>query len=316
MITSNRDSLSREAAFRESPNAFGELVEPFRRELTVHCYRMLGSIDDAEDAVQETLVRAWRGRDTFQSSISFRAWLYRIATNVCLDAIARRRRISPGEDSLGVGPYPDDVAGGVTAGPEARFEAHESISLAFLRVLQVLPPRQRAVLILRDVLGWRAAETAELLDVSVPAVNSALQRARTTVARDYRPPARSGPGAGQDSGRLRALLDRYVRAWEAADIPGLVALLREDAVLSMPPMPSVRGSSAIAAFLADRIFRGQAVLRLTPARANAGAAFVASAARTTGEPSRPFALLVLETDDQTVIRINAFADARLLGRFS
>ena len=141
-----------------SAEAFGELTSPYRRELLVHCYRMLGSIDDAEDAVQDALARAWHGRNTFQRAISFRAWLYRIATNACLDAIERRKR--DGEESLGVGPIPDDLLDDTSAGPEARYDAHESISLAFLTAIQLLPPRQRAVLILRDVLSWRAAEVA------------------------------------------------------------------------------------------------------------------------------------------------------------
>lgn len=158
-----------------SAEAFGELVDPYRRELLVHCYRMLGSIDDAEDAVQDALANAWRGRTTFQRDISLRAWLYRISTNACLDAIERRKRGRGSEESLGVGPYPDELLGGTSAGPEARYDARESISLAFLRALQLLPPRQRAVLILRDVLSWRATEVAGLLDLSVPAVNSALQ---------------------------------------------------------------------------------------------------------------------------------------------
>jgi RNA polymerase sigma factor (sigma-70 family) len=154
VVATKRSSADQPSLIGDSPESFGELVEPFRRELIVHCYRMLGSIDDAEDAVQDALVRAWHGRHTFQLSISLRAWLYRIATNACLDAIARRKRTGTSEDSLGVGPYPDGLLGEATAGPEARYEARESISLAFLRVLQVLPPRQRAVLILRDVLSW------------------------------------------------------------------------------------------------------------------------------------------------------------------
>lgn len=145
-----------------SAEAFGELTSPYRRELLVHCYRMLGSIDDAEDAVQDAFVRAWRGRNTFRRVISFRAWLYRIATNACLDAIERRKRGRGGQMSYEVGPFPDDVLEESSAGPEARYDAHEAISLAFLRALQLLPPRQRAVLILRDVLSWRAAEVAEL----------------------------------------------------------------------------------------------------------------------------------------------------------
>jgi RNA polymerase sigma-70 factor, ECF subfamily len=316
MVALKRDSQGHRSLLGDSPESFGELVEPFRRELIVHCYRMLGSIDDAEDAVQDALVRAWHGRHTFQVSISLKAWLYRIATNACLDAIARRKRTRTSEDSLGVGPYPDSLLGEATAGPEARYEARESISLAFLRVLQVLPPRQRAVLILRDVLSWRAAETAALLEVSVPAANSALQRARATVGFQYGRPGRSAQeGSPYESGSLRSLLERYVRVWEAADISGLVALLREDAVLSMPPKGSVSGSSAIGAFLAASIFADREVMRLVAARANRGPAFVAFAAAGNDEPLRSFAVLVLETDEGKVVRIDAFADPRLLARF-
>src|SRR5450755_844234 len=189
MVVQGNATHAPAARIGDSAEAFGELTDPYRRALLVHCYRMLGSIDDAEDAVQETLIRAWNGRATFRLAISFRAWLYRIATNTCLDAIARRRRGGAGEERLGVGPFPDDLLGETAAGPETRYDSHESISLAFLTALQLLPPRQRAVLILRDVLSWRAAEVAELLELTVPAVNSALHRARTTVSQHYAPVA-------------------------------------------------------------------------------------------------------------------------------
>jgi RNA polymerase sigma-70 factor, ECF subfamily len=312
-----------------SAESFGAMVDPHRRELLVHCYRMLGSIDDAEDAVQEAMANAWRGRATYQRDISFRAWLYRIATNACLDAISRRKRGRASEESLGVGPYPDELLGGVSAGPEARYDQRESISLAFLTVLQVLPPRQRAVLILRDVLSWHAAEVAVLLDLSVPAVNSALQRARGTVAERYRPRPRIADGAGAtsgpDAGPLRALLDRYVRAWEAADIPGLVALLRDDAVLSMPPGAAVTGATAIGAFLAATVLARGGRRRLVPTRANGGPAFIvygpgtADAARTAAAsgsaPIRALAVALLQADGQRVARIDAFFDPRLFARF-
>jgi RNA polymerase sigma-70 factor (ECF subfamily) len=254
-----------------------------------------------------------------------RAWLYRIATNASLDAIARRKRGRASEDSLGVGPYPDELLGGSAAGPEARYDARESISLAFLTALQVLPPRQRAVLILRDVLDWHAAEVARLLDLSVPAVNSALQRARGTIATRYRPqPAVARPRT--DAGHLRALLERYVRAWEAADISGLVALLRDDVVLSMPPGSSVRGAAEIGAFLAKTVLAPGGRRRLVPTSANGGPAFIvygpgnadaglADAARPDA-PLRPLAVILLGTDDQRVTRIDAFFDPRLVARFA
>src|SRR5229473_6238281 len=201
----------------DSAEAFGDQVALHQNELLVHCYRMLGTIDEAEDAVQDALARAWQGRQTFRRSVSLRAWLYRIATNVCLNAIELRKRDRVEERHV-IGPSPDHVLSGIApaeTGPEARFDAHESVSLAFLTVLQLLPPRQRAVLLLRDVLTFRAAEVAALLEMSVKGVNSSLQRARTTLRGTYRQ-TRDLRGTN--------LLERYVRAWEAADVAGLVAL--------------------------------------------------------------------------------------------
>jgi len=230
-------------------NVFGDRTAPYRRPLLVHAYRMLGSIDDAEDAVQETLARAWRSRATFAETVSLRAWLYRIASNVCLDAIDRRKRSMGSAGRYEVQPVPEDLLEDTAAGPEARYDARESISLAFLAALQVLSPRQRGVLLLRDVLGWRAAEVAELLGLSLPATNSALHRARLALAGSYAPVGRA---AAVEPGRLRSLLDRYVRAWDSADVAGLVKLLREDAIVSMPPGLTIVGVEAIAAFLSGR----------------------------------------------------------------
>src|SRR5712692_5295246 len=285
----------------DSAEAFGDQVAHYRSELLVHCYRMLGKIDEAEDAVQDAFGRAWQGRQTFRRSISFRAWLYRIATNVCLNAIELRKRdrVEPG---LPIGPGPDNLLTGIApseTGPEARYDAHESISLAFLTVLQVLPPRQRAVLLLRDVLTFRAAEVANLLDTSVHAVNSSLQRARATLRGSYVRPRLANPPN---------LLERYVRAWEAADVVGLVALLREDAVLTMPPKPSVIGARAIGDFLGDAIF-AIAPMRLIAARANNGPALAAYMQQ------RLFALLVIDGDGERIAHIHAYADPRALARF-
>jgi RNA polymerase sigma-70 factor (ECF subfamily) len=303
-----------------SADQFGELVEPFRRELLVHAYRMLGSIDDAEDAVQDALSNAWRGRNTYRRDISLRAWLYRIATNACLDAIQRRKRAAGREDRLGVGPFPDGLLGPAVAGPEARFDARESISLAFLTALQVLPPRQRAVLILRDVLSWHAAEVGALLELSVPAVNSALQRARAGLASGYPSSNAAARRGSADPGQLRSLLDRYVRAWEAADISGLVTLLRDDAVLAMPPEPSVVGGQAIGAFLAATILGGDRHRRLVAIQANGGPAFVVYAtddgrAPSTATPLRALAVSVLEVVEASVVRIDAFFDPHLFRTF-
>jgi RNA polymerase sigma-70 factor, ECF subfamily len=228
---------------------FQALVEPHRRVLEIHCYRMLGSRHDAEDLVQETLLRAWRSFGGFEGRSAVGTWLYRIATNACLDEIERRpRRAEPLVD-----PYPDALAaeaveaGTPIADPEARYALREGLELALLTAIQRLPGRQRAVLILRDVLGWSGPEVADLLETSVAGVNSALQRARATI--DTAVPAASARTVRRDADR--ELLDRYVDAWERQDIATLVALLRDDAVLSMPPRPSIVGSGAIGAFFAS-----------------------------------------------------------------
>ena len=281
----------------ESADAFGDEVAAYRTELFTHCYRMLGTVDEAEDALQEALARAWQGRHTYREQISFRAWLYRIATNTCLNAIDARKR-----SHVDPGPCPDELLGGLAStdsGPEARYDSHESVSLAFLTVLQVLPARQRAVLLLRDVLAFRGDEVARLLETSVQAVNSTLQRARKTLRGGYVRPRLLDPPN---------LLERYVRAWEAADVVSLVALLRDDAVLSMPPKPPVTGALAIADFLAESIFPIGS-MRLVAARANQSPAFVACI------QGRQFALLVIDADGERIQRIHAFADPLVLARF-
>jgi RNA polymerase sigma-70 factor (ECF subfamily) len=304
-----------------SADAFGDLTTPYRRELLVHSYRMLGSIDDAEDAVQETLVRAWNARHTFTVASSFRAWLYRIATNVCLDAIDRRKRRRAGAGLFEVVPVPADLLDETEPGPEARYDAHESISLAFLTALQLLSPRQRAVLILRDVLSWRATEVAELLELSVPAANSTLHRARQALALGYRRGRATGASVGTPSlaepRNLRALLERYVRAWETADIPGLVALLRDDAVVSMPPGLTVAGSAAIGRFLAESVFGHDLRIRLVRTDANADEAYLIYSGVSHEPVVRPYAVLVVDLDGATskVARMAVFADRRLVDRF-
>jgi RNA polymerase sigma-70 factor (ECF subfamily) len=302
---------------RLGPAEFGDLVNPFRHELLVHCYRMLGSIDDAEDAVQDAFVKAWHGRASYRWDGSPRAWLYRIATNTCLDLLDRRKRRAGGEVRLGLEPMPDAFLGDpVEAGPEARYDAREAISLAFLVALQALSPQQRAVLILRDVLGWRAAEVASLLDLSVAAVNSALQRARRAMSGRFGDPGGSvtGPPA-QPPSAIRALLDRYVRAWEAGDVAGLVALLREDALLTMPPRPSVTGAVSIGAFLSTDILREGADRRLVRTDANASPAFVAYVRFGSDRPFDSVALLVLDVVGGRIGRMDAFADPAVITRF-
>jgi RNA polymerase sigma-70 factor (ECF subfamily) len=273
--------------------AFRELTEPHRRELHVHCYRMLGSFQDAEDALQDTLLAAWQGLGGFEGRASIRTWLYRIATNRCLNALRSARRrpaaewsnpdVEPPEPSrLGevawLEPYPDALLEGaadVPPGPEARYEQTEAISLAFVTALQVLPARQRAVLVLRDVLGYRAHEVAGMLDATVASVDSALKRARATLRR-RRPPGPGGersPAPGPDSPAEQALVAKIVRAYDTGHIDALVALLTADASLSMPPLPlEYLGRDAVARFLAN-ISRPGRRYDLVPKRANGHLAF-------------------------------------------
>ena len=236
-------------------DAFRELTDPHRRELQVHCYRMLGSFQDAEDALQETLVAAWQGIGGFEGRASIRTWLYRIATNRCLNALRSESRrppkawdvpgVDPPEPTrLGevvwLEPFPDallDDAVGAPLGPEARYERAESISLAFVTALQVLPPRQLAVLALRDVLGFRASEVAEMLDSTVESVNSLLKRARAGLERRLPPGAEREPAPAPDSAAELATVERFVRAYESADLGALVTLLTDDVFVSMPPFP-------------------------------------------------------------------------------
>jgi RNA polymerase sigma-70 factor (ECF subfamily) len=223
--------------------AFSGLVERHRRELQVHCYRMLGSFEEAEDLTQETFLRAWRSRDTYAGRAPLRAWLYRIATNACLDSLERRPRVpTESGEVLWLQPYPDELLEAIPAGdhsePDALVVARETIELAFMVAIQHLPPRPRAVLILRDVLGWRAKDTAELLDTSVASVNSALQRARAGL-KEHLPERRSEWAAGEPSAADRALVQRYMEFSEQGDAQALKAVMAEDMRFSMPPEPGV-----------------------------------------------------------------------------
>ncbi len=300
-----------------SPSEFGRLVEPYRRELLAYGYRLLGSPLDAEDLVQETLLRAWRGRASFNRVGSFRAWLYKIATNAGLNALARRPRRglppsrypagdprqpmpAPLADPVWLEPLPDEWLPDPAPTPEARYSARESVSLAFLTALHLLPPRQRAVLLLREVLDWRAQETADLLGLTLAAVNSALHRARVTLAKHYPPAATAAPAIDDDAATQR-LLARYVGAWETADVAGLVALLREDATFTMPPYPSwFQGRADIAAVLARGVFATPTVAgwqwRVLPTRANGHPALAIYRRAAAGAPYLPFTLQVLVLD--------------------
>ena len=280
-------------------DAFRELTEPYRRELQVHCYRMLGSFQDAEDALQDTLLAAWQGFGGFEGRASLRTWLYRIATNRCLNArrAAGRRsakewnipKVEPPEPTrLGevvwLEPYPDALLEGATAvppGPEARYEQTESISLAFVTALQMLPPRQLAVLILRDVLGFHASEVAGMLDSTVESVNSALKRARASLQHRL-PTAGHEPPPASGSAAEDALVARFVRAYESADLDTLVALLTDDVFVSMPPMPfEYEGREVVARFCASLFGAGRR-FDLVPTRANGQPAFGAYLRAATG----------------------------------
>jgi RNA polymerase sigma-70 factor, ECF subfamily len=273
------DSVVEAAQAGDEP-AFAALVERHRRELQVHCYRMLGSFDEAEDMVQETFLRAWRHRETYAGRSTFRAWLYRIATNACLDHLERnpRRPVpvagAPGHSEVPwLQPFPDRVLDQVAPEadePDALIVARETIELAFLVSVQHLPPRQRAVLMLRDVLGWRAAETAELLESSVASVNSALQRARATL-REHLPERRAEWTSAGPTEEERSVLQRFVEASEKADMAALGALLREDAIFSMPPEPGwFQGRDVLMAAWGPAMVGPEAMgeFRLVPVAAN------------------------------------------------
>jgi RNA polymerase sigma-70 factor (ECF subfamily) len=312
-----------------SPKVGSEDLEPYRRELTGYCYRMLGSFFEADDAVQETMVRAWRGIDGFEGRSALRSWLYRIATNVCLDMLrGRERRARPmdlgpsstAEGSLGpvlpehawVQPVPDARVLPGDSDPAELAVSKESVRLAFVTALQHLPAKQRAVLILREVLRWQATEVAELLETSVASVNSALQRARSTLAaRDASDVSASSPTVDADQ---RALLARYVDAFERYDITSLVSLLHEDAVMSMPPYDFwLRGPVEM-----GRWFLGQGCgcrgSRLVPTAANGCAAFGSYRLHADGS-HRPFALQVIEISGDRIVGHHNFLDTDLFAAF-
>jgi RNA polymerase sigma-70 factor, ECF subfamily len=323
------------AARAGKESAFAELVERYRRELQVHCYPMLGSFEDAEDMVQETFLRAWRKRRSFEGRSSFRAWLYRIATNACLDALKRRPpRVLPPQvataadprvpplptaDMPWLQPYPDRLLEGIAAGdegPEAELVSKETIELTFLVAIQHLVPRQRAVLILRDVLGWSAKETARLLETTVDSVNSALRRARSTLRR-HLPPSRLEWASGSDpTQEERRLLRRYMDAHERTDAAIFAALLREDARLTMPPTPTwYDGREAIVTFHARQLFVPEIQWRAMVTRANRQPA-VAFYTRQPGEPDfRASVMDVLRVEEGRVTQIDAFVLPALFPAF-
>ena len=317
---------------------FSELTEHYRRELQVHCYRILGSLHEAEDMVQETMLKAWKRLDTYEGRASFRSWLYKIATNSCLDFLDQKksRRLLPFEERSSsdpktpflpptseiswLEPFPDEwLADKSSINPEARYTDSESISLAFLTALQTLPPRQRAVLILRDVLDLSAYETSEVLELTTSSVNSALHRARTTLSQRYPRGEMKDLTMSSMDEKTQRLLDLFVHAWESADVNGLVALLKADAALAMPPSPSwYQGQNAIGTFVAATVFGdggmfpGEAAhrWRLLATRANGSPAF-AIYQRDEKNEYQPFGLIALTIVGDKLSQIISFIDPSL-----
>jgi RNA polymerase sigma-70 factor (ECF subfamily) len=299
------------AAFAGGESAFAALTERYRRELHVHCYRMLASFDEAEDAVQETFLRAWRARESFDGSALVRAWLYKIATNVCLDALRRSARRLTSMQTMRevpwITPYPDRLLDEIAPSeeePEAVVVTRETIELAFLAALQVLPPRQRATLIARDVLGWPATETASALDTSVPAVNSALQRARATM-QAHLPARRSEWSAGEPSDEERALLANFIEAHEQGDAALAVSIASQDLRITMPPFPMLfEGLDVIGPLLERALSDGD--WRLLPTVANRMPT-AASYLRAPGDTiHRAFKFDVLRVVDGRIAEITTF----------
>ena len=305
-------------------DAFRELTEPYRRELQVHCYRMLGSFQDAEDALQDAFFAAWQGIGGYEGRASLRTWLYRIATNRCLNTLrsAKRRparewgmpEVEPPEPTrlgeiMWLEPYPDSLLAGAfdaPLGPEARYEQSEAISLTFVTALQALPPRQLAVLILRDVLGYHADEVGDMLDSTVDSVNSALKRARASL-QHLMPPTDERPPPAPDSSSERALVERFVASYESGDVEALVALLTDDVLVSMPPVPlEYQGRDIVARFFATIFGEGLHAYDLVPAtRANGQLAFGAFL-RTSGDIRQGTSLLVLTLTGDRICAITGF----------
>ncbi len=315
----------------ETEQDFRTQVEPHRRELQAHCYRMLGSLHDAEDVTQEALLRAWNRRQTFEGRSSLKTWLHKIATNACLDALEQRKPRSlpaelgpaarpgqppeaPVQDPIWLTPAPDSLLAASELGPEARYSLRESVALAFLVALQLLPPKQRAVLLLRDVLGWHADEVAEGLGLTVAAANSALQRARETLGAGEAGGARKEKAMAEtaDEG-IRALLARYMRAWEEADHTALVGLFHEEVTAAMPPMPTwYQGRESVGLLFGRVLASGR--FRMQPTSAN-GQPAVAAYQRDEAGVYRPFGIQLVELTGGRIRGLMSFLDPTLFKSF-
>jgi RNA polymerase sigma-70 factor (ECF subfamily) len=313
--------------------AFAQLTDPYRRELQVHCYRILGSVPDAEDALQETLLAAWRALGGFEERASIRTWLYRIATRRCLNALrsaSRRPQMDapifelPLPEATRMGevfwlePYPDVLLDGLAdtgAGPEARYETREAISLAFVTALQMLPARQRAVLVLRDVLGFRASEAAHILGTTEESVTSALKRARATLERRSSDSGPKEPPPASNSPIENQLVHRFTQAYESNDLDGLIALLTDDVWLRMPPVPlEYQGRELTARFFAVVAFRPGRTFRLVPTRANHQPAFGLYVSDPHGDILHASGLLVVTLSGSHICELTRF-DNSVLSRF-
>lgn len=329
----NGDLLERAQA--GDGDAFGQLVDPYRRELQVHCYRILGSAQDAEDALQDTLLSVWRGLAGFEGRSSLRTWLYRVATSRCLGALrSARRRQQPSlptnlvldlpeptrlGEVLWLEPYPDALLEAVPdtrPGPESRYQLRESVSLAFITALQLLPPRQRTALILRDVLGFHASEAAQILGATEESVTSALKRARATLQRQQQVSADREPAPPPQSAAEQYVVEQLTQAFEAGDVDGVVALLTDDAWLAMPPLPlEYQGRELAARFLAATAFRPGRACRLVATRANGQPAFAQYVRDQQAATSwQPIGLLVVTLSGRRICSMTRF-DESVLPRF-
>ena len=334
MATSHSTEIDiRLAAARNGDQSqFAALVEPYQHEIKVHCYRMLGSMQDAEDMLQETMLRAWRRLNTFEGRASFRAWVYKIATNICLDELKKRKRKglpttfqapanpeqppqAPIQEPIWLEPCSAEFLGKLQLDEptlEAKYSQRESVSLAFLVALQTLPAKQRAVLLLREVLAMRANEVANILDISLSGVNSALYRARNTLGDNQA----ATPDPSQE---ISETLQRYLHAWENADVNGLISLLKDDVAFAMPPVPSwFQGRTAVRLFLSGQLLAGDAGgrWRLHPTSANAQPAFAFYRKDPASESYLPFGIHVLTMDGNQIQGMTHFLFEGLFTKFS